>query len=237
MIWAIPKIWKDADVYIIGGGFSITEQFHIPKNVIDKVKKKELSISAYSPYLSFLHDTHVIGVNASLYLGDWIDFNFFGDLGFWEKNRTQLKAHPAPAITCHAQFENKDGMTRGSGVKYVPQDLQHREGISTRIHPHISWNGNSGAAAINLAYHLGAKRIFLLGFDMRMVNQQSHWHSEYPKSPQGSQPYGIHLRGFPAIKQDAAILNLKIYNVSPESALKEFPRITFEDMVKLTESK
>lgn len=36
---------------------------------------------------------------------------------------------------------------------------------------------NSGHAAVALAYHLGAKQVFLAGFDMGFVDGKSHWHS------------------------------------------------------------
>lgn len=41
--------------------------------------------------------------------------------------------------------------------------------------------GHSGYAAINLAYHLGARKIILLGYDMRSgPDGQHHWFGEHP---------------------------------------------------------
>lgn len=38
---------------------------------------------------------------------------------------------------------------------------------------------NSGYAAINLAFHLGAKTIYLLGYDMDNMGHYRHFHKEY----------------------------------------------------------
>ena len=83
MNWQVPRMWEGGDVWIIGGGPSITKEFGIPDNIVQGVFKKELPLSAYSPYMSFLHDKHVIGVNVAYLLGDWVDMVFFGDKGFF----------------------------------------------------------------------------------------------------------------------------------------------------------
>lgn len=40
---------------------------------------------------------------------------------------------------------------------------------------------NSGAGAINLAAHLGAKSIVLLGYDCQHTGGKTHWHGNHPK--------------------------------------------------------
>jgi hypothetical protein len=72
MIWQVPRIWEGGDVWIIGGGPSITKEFNIPDEVVQSVLKKQSPLSVYSPYMSFLHDKHVIGINVAYMLGDWI---------------------------------------------------------------------------------------------------------------------------------------------------------------------
>ena len=43
-------------------------------------------------------------------------------------------------------------------------------------HTALAWNNNTGVSAINLAFLLGVKRIYLLGFDMRRTVEHSNWH-------------------------------------------------------------
>ncbi len=76
---------------------------------------------------------------------------------------------------------------------------------------------NIGAAAINLAYHTGATRVFLLGFDMNLGNSsRQHWHNVYNRGPIVEPkrikklPFRRHLRYFPNIAYDAKELGLEI---------------------------
>ena len=39
----------------------------------------------------------------------------------------------------------------------------------------VSWNRSSGGSAVNLATHLGAERIVLVGFDMRLIDGVKNW--------------------------------------------------------------
>ena len=88
MSWKAPKIWKDSECWIIGGGASIAEQFNIPEDVIERK-----DISEFSPYLKALHSKHVIGVNAAFMLGNWIDVLFFGDDQFYSKNENKISSN------------------------------------------------------------------------------------------------------------------------------------------------
>lgn len=73
MNWIVPKIWEGGDVWIIGGGPSLTKQFDIPNDVVQRVLAGNAPPSVYSPYMSYLHDKHVIGINVAFLIGDWID--------------------------------------------------------------------------------------------------------------------------------------------------------------------
>ncbi len=239
MVWKVPKIWDGGDVWIIGGGPSITRQFDIPEEIVQGVLSKQLSLNSYSPFMKCIHDKHVIGVNMAYQLGSWIDFVFFGDIGFLLSNENELKKFPNIVISCAVQAESY------SWIKYVEKDKNHRQGISTE-NGKVSWNHNSGAAAINLAVHTGAKRIFLLGFDMKIQEGYRHWHNayNYGKIDDNTKKYkntlkilARHLSGFPFIASDAKKLGIEIYNVCPDSAINEFPKITLKEAMNLIKKK
>jgi hypothetical protein len=63
MSWQVPRMWEGGDVWIIGGGPSILTQFDIPEKVVSKVLNGSSPPSVYSPYMEYLHDKHIIGVN------------------------------------------------------------------------------------------------------------------------------------------------------------------------------
>ncbi len=231
MNWVVPKIWEGQDVWIIGGGPSVTKQFDIPNEVVDSVLNGSTPPSIYSPYMSALHNKHVIGVNVAFMIGDWIDMVFFGDKGFFLRYQDQLAQFPGIKVTCTHSGSKQDW------IKFLPHDKEHVRGIST-IPSKVSWNGNSGAAAINLAAHTGAKRIILLGFDMTLgENKMQHWHDIYQRGKIESQerlrkiPFDRYLTGFKQIASDAGKLGIEILNASPQSKIKEFKKFTLKELL------
>lgn len=232
MVWQVPRMWEGGDVWIIGGGPSISKQFGIPDEVVNSVLKGTSPANVYSPYMNFLHDKHVIGINVAYLLGDWIDLVFFGDIGFFLKHQQGLAKFPGLRVSCHPQMDRYDW------IKYTPRDTGHPRGISDN--PKLaSWNNNSGAAAISIAANAGAKRIILLGFDMKLdVDKKQHWHDLYgkgsvkrdPKKPTHF-PFERHLRGFAEIAKDANRRKIEIINANPDSAIKEFRKFTIKELL------
>jgi len=227
--WNTPRIWENGECWIIGGGPSIMRQFHIPENVIEAVREKRLPLSAYSPYMESIHSKHIIGVNMALQLGNWVDFCFFGDDGWFRDHRKELAQFTGVKVSCAPMFcKNTYHADNGERIKYLAQDPKKSHGIS-EVPYTVCWNANSGAAAISLASHLGAKKIVLLGFDMQLdPNGNSHWHKEYQMNPAKRSVFPRHLRGFPIIAADAKRMGIEILNASPESAIDDFPKMTVE---------
>jgi hypothetical protein len=238
MIWRAPKMWEGGECWIIGGGPSIPYQFGIPDEVIQKVLRKEDIPHVYSPYLSPIHNKHVIGINMAYKLGTWMDIVFFGDSGFYLQNRKELATFPGLKVSCNPRVNNP--VYAEEGVKFVQRDNRKARGISTRP-GFVSWNGNSGAAAISLAVQLGVKRIILLGFDMDIgPNDNQHWHSLYTSANRKNKtprklPFNRHMQGFRFIKKDAKDLGITIINASPNSVITEFTKRTVNELLNETE--
>ena len=236
MNWVVPNnLWKGGDVWILGGGPSIITQFKIPQDVVDKVYKGELQLSAYSPYMESIHKKHVIGINVAYLIGDWIDMTFFGDDGYFLKHKESMFTQFfGLKVGCASSCQ------KYPWAKFLSRDKRVPYGISSNPRC-VSWNGNSGAASISVAANAGAKRIFLLGFDMKLdENNAQHWHNVYhPEKPVNSVkinkrlPFVRHLVGFPKIAADAKNKGLCIFNVNPDSAITEFPKITLQEALKL----
>ena len=232
MIWQVPRIWEEGDVWIIGGGPSVPKQFDIPNKIIHSVIRGT-SPSVYSPYMSALHDKHVIGINVAYLLGDWMDIVFFGDSGFFLKHQQALSKFQGLKVSCHPKANDVDW------VKFLPRDKSHAQGISTNP-MRVSWNGNSGAAAISLAVHTGAARVILLGFDMKVnESDNQHWHDEYGRMKiptdqkrRRKMPFHRHLRGFPQIARDAKKMGVEILNASPDSAIECLPKVTAKELLQ-----
>lgn len=225
MRWQIPKIWSGEDVWIIGGGPSAMRQFDVPEELIQSVVKNGTPLSVYSNYFKPIHNKHIIGINVAYMIGDWIDMVFFGDSNFFLKQERGLSRFPNLKVSCHPNTD------KVPWVKFLPHDKKHSKGISTNPKM-VSWNQNSGAAAISVAAHAGAKRIILLGFDMSLDKQGgSHWHSVYRQGKKVIPPFQKHLKGFPEIAKDATRMGIEILNASPNSAIKCFRKVTVKEIL------
>ena len=233
MNWKAPKIWDGGECWIIGGGPSIWDQFHIPSEVVENVLCGKYQYSALSPYLSCIHDAHVIGVNNAYLLGTWVDFMFFGDCGYYLAHKTRLDAFPGIKVTCCPRFASRTKAAEAQ-VKYLAKDRDKPKGISNSSYK-VSWNSNSGAAAISMAVHFGVKRILLLGFDMCLSKGYSHWHGHHGipgTKRKTSPPFKRHLMGFPQIAADAKALHVEILNMNPNSEIDCFPRWSVDQLVR-----
>lgn len=241
MEWCVPRMWEGGDVWILGGGPSLTKQFNIPDKIVEDVRNNISPPSIYSPYMEAIHNKHVIAINVAYLIGTWIDMCFFGDNKFFLPNMSKLALWPGLKVTCFS------GIKQIPWIKYLAQDVSRPHGISPNPRM-VAWNVNSGSAAISVAANAGAKRIILVGFDMNLsVDGRQHWHTLY----KGVDPTvtlfeernkGIpmratkssflrHLNGFPAIAKDARERGIEIINASPTSAIKEFPKMTIKELL------
>lgn len=94
----------------------------------------------------------------------------------------------------------------------------------------LGWSGNTGANAINLALILGAKNIYLLGFDMHLSEDgKSNWHDNNLDKPRDS----IYLTFLKQMKNLDKYLETrfpfqKIINVTNDSSLNVFPKVNLD---------
>ena len=225
MKWKVPKLWEDSTAIVIGGGASILKQFNIPNSVVNDVFTGKSKPVVYSPYLEQIHSSHVIAVNVAYKIGNWIDIMFFGDVSTWHEDSENIVQFKGLRVTCAKELDDD------SRLKWLQRDPRKRHGISTNPEM-VSWNNNSGAATINLAVHMGAKRIILLGFDMKLDEEKNqHWHKFYStKEKDITSTFRKHLSGFQEIKRDADLLGVEIINANPTSAITQFPRMNFKDI-------
>lgn len=207
----IPELWPDSTVYILGGGPSLTKS-----------------------NLELIKDKHVLGVNQAYTLGNWVDACYSGDGRWYHWNKKGLRRYEGLMITSYPTY-NPDKHDKAKDLINVGRISGH--GISGKTNKSIAWNGNSGASAVNVAYWLGAKRIVLLGFDMKRQGNQFNWHNDYRTIPGKKEngryksPYRQFLRCWKKIAIDARALGIEIINCTPGGNLNNFPRKELEDVV------
>lgn len=94
---------------------------------------------------------------------------------------------------------------------------------------------NSGYQAINLAVHLGAKRIVLLGYDMKVDSLRTNWHNEV-RTPAHAYAATIQqsmLPHFPSLIEPLKDLGVEVINATPNSDLTCFPMMSLEDALRV----
>ena len=92
----------------------------------------------------------------------------------------------------------------------------------------IHTGSNSGYAAINLAFHLGAKTIVLLGYDMRTDGARRHWFTNRPERLNVDSNYNDFIMALNTI--DTEKHGIEILNASRRTSLLCFPLVDLEDL-------
>lgn len=196
--WIAEQLWKDETVYIVGGGTSL-ESFDF----------------------DLLKDKKVVGCNDAYLLGEnIIDICVFGDLKWFDIHKEKVKNFKNPIHTNVPElYINMPDIPN----LFVSKRINNGLGISA-----LAWNQNTGCLAVNLALLLGAKKIYLLGFDMKLGKQgNANWHENLVESP-NAEVYGNFQNGFLNLERFRKSLfpNTEIININDDSDLTVFPTIS-----------
>lgn len=144
----------------------------------------------------------------------WTDSRVYG----WNKSEIDKFKGPKYTIRHHVTYPTDVKILRKSN-KFGLEDSKDA----------ICHGNNSGYAAINLAYLLGAKRIILLGYDMKNDGSRGHYHDGYPVPVTGNNIYKDQfIPGFQIIADLLRQKNIEVYNASMTSALTVWPKISFD---------
>jgi hypothetical protein len=159
-----------------------------------------------------------IAINKSILFHNDADVLYWTDSRFytWYKNDIDNFNGLKFALKPGSQYTSDINILK----KGIPHGLEKDPGV-------LAHGYNSGYAAINLAYHLGASRIVLLGFDMHNTNKDTHFHDGYPASAASNYIYkDKFIPGFKELERCLRIEGVTVFNASPHSQLNVFPKIT-----------
>lgn len=176
-----------------------------------------------------LRGRQVIGCNQAFLLGSAVvPVAIFGDFKFWCHYARELRAYAGWVVSPRHTLTHQ--------ADWIHFFERQNEGLSP---DKLAWNGNTGAAAINLALILGASPVYLLGYDCGMSEgeadasrpESSHWHDERLETP-SPEHYARFAAGFDnaARALPAVFPGRKVLNVTDGSSrLSVFPRVSFVD--------
>lgn len=123
----------------------------------------------------------------------------------------------------------QDGPTaKKHGLNHIPG--AHNAGLSLRKEL-IHFNANSGAQAVNLAVLWGARRLILVGFDMKLAGKTRHWFGDHPGALNKPTDYPDLIAKFKRIADDLKSLGVEVWNTSMESALPWFPKKPLDELL------
>jgi hypothetical protein len=200
--WDLPDArWAGCDVFIIGGGPSL-ERFDW------NLLKGELCIGA--------NDAYKLGVSLC-------QICHFGDIKWFHAHKKELKKYSDAGGVVTTSCPNLQRKT----PHWVWTLMRRANGFHIDA---LGWNGNTGAEAINVALILGAKRVFLLGFDMRLSDTgEMNWHPNNLDKP-NTHIYERFLHQMRNLDDHLAkkFPGQFIFNVTKDSSLNVFPKLDLD---------
>ena len=202
----VQRLWPGETFVCIGGGPSLT-----PADV-DRCRGR----------------ARVIAINDAYRLAPWADVLYACDAKWW---RWQMRDRSETlASFAGLRYSIDPDAGRYPGV----QILRNAGPDGLALQPDRLKHGrNSGYQAINLAVHLGARQIVLLGYDMqRAEDGRTHWFGSHP---QGHTPFGDFLPRFSALVEPLRAVGVSVVNCSRRTALTAFPLGTLDATFSLAE--
>jgi hypothetical protein len=193
--------WTGQDVFILGGGPSL-QGFDF----------------------QCLVDELVIGCNDAYKFGPLVcDVCVFGDYKWFELHRKGIEKYTKEGgllVTNCPQLVN-------THLPWLKQMGREALGLHKDA---LGWNSNTGSSALNLALILGAKRVFLLGFDLgKSPDGKSNWHKNTLDNP-GEDIFQRWTDGFVVCGKHlkSKFSDREVFNVTNGSRLEVFPKLDFD---------
>jgi len=157
-----------------------------------------------------------IVVNRSFEAAPWADVLYFSDRRFYRWHKEAILAFAGIKFTAtHEKHLKHPAITNLRKYKM--------KGLATDAH-YVGTGNNSGYAAINVAYHAGAGRIVLIGFDMKSQNGRQHWHENHPVVYKDL-IYAKMIPHFQSLVEPLTAVGVECINTSMDSAITCFPKV------------
>lgn len=205
--WAAHPIWQGETVTIIASGPSLTRQ------QADFVRGKCRVIAVNNSGIDTECDGKLVPAFAP-----WADILYAADTKWWLCYKDRA-----------LKFEGRKVSIRNTLPFKEIYALQQSERLVFDPRPtHLVSGGNSGYQALHLAAHLGAKKIILLGYDMRFDGARRHWFGNHPPKLNSRPNFVNWIRRFGQIAPILKARGIEVINCTPNSALKAFKKMSLE---------
>lgn len=201
---SIAREWEGETAFVLAGGASV----------------KNLDLSP-------LKGRRVIAINSAVLAWPEADILFFADARWWSDPPTGWKADIGA-------FKGRFITTSGGGPPDVTRlmKVDPSTGIANRPNQ-LALARTSVTGTINLAIHLGCRRVVLLGADGRHGNagERHHHGATYPW-PFIKGSFDLHAAEFKAVAPSIERHGVEVVNANPDSAISVWPKVPFEIAVR-----
>lgn len=174
---------------------------------------------------SRLAGRRVIAINRALEDVPTAPVLWWSDARFWNRHASAILAHRAAIkATTNVNYGGiilPDSVTQyrvtgHDGLDEDPRCLRH--------------GNNSTYAATHMARHLGARRVIILGLDMRHgPGGASHYHSGHGFQAHEETLADLMIPYFPSLAKALSAERIEVINASPDSALTCWPRCSIDE--------
>lgn len=168
-------------------------------------------------------DLPAIVINTSFLLAKWAPVLYACDPWWWNEYIRDVRQDFKGELWTQSEIAAKQHK-----LHYIRSE--RKEGLSKD--PEVIYQGaNSGYQAINLAYHFGASKIILLGYDMASKGGHDHWHKPHKHNVQNA--YRRWIAAFEKLAWDLAAEKVAVVNCTRTTALRCFPVRDLDEELKL----
>jgi hypothetical protein len=197
-------------------------------NLLEESEDKTIYIIGGGPSLKefnwkLLEGKNVLCVNRAFQVVPWALATFWTDSRFYRWYQTELKEFNGIKVACrYSQLYDKDViLVKSTGGHSIDLDAHC-----------VKAGNNSGYGALNVAFHLGAKKIYLLGYDMWSDAGKTHWHDGYITSHN----HGIYDRAmigdFSKAQAHYKKVGINLYNANPKSRLESIKKCSIKEAIE-----
>lgn len=179
----------------------------------------------------------VLAINNNYVMAPWADWLYAGDYQWWRCHLRGSHGHKSwlPLLEGFAgeRWTLDKKAAEEFGLKHVQDASGPNKPMRLCKDAGFVYNGaNSGFAAINLAYHFGAERIILLGYDMQKTDGLGHWFGDHPPELSSAADFPAFRSFFPLLAADLAEAGVRVVNCSRQTALECFRRSTVQEELR-----
>jgi hypothetical protein len=201
MLWKPEPMWAGLDAFVIGGG--------------DSLRTFDFSL---------LIGERTVGCNNAYAHGPKIcNICIFGDKKWFDVHHERLEVY----VNKGGFVVTNDNKLANCKVPWLHRMERRPRGLYLDA---LGWNTNTGSSAVNLALILGARTVYLLGFDRKLKKGRPNWHDELIDKPSQETYQRMNsTEGYMARDLNTKFPGRKVINVTDNSTLPHWPKVPISE--------